>query len=313
MYALTSHLRPSANPIAAFLLIALLAGACAAAPAATPSPTASPSPDASASPSGPGASRTFGPDALVHPTGAAQIVLRYDVAGGFVPVEFSVGHVPQFTLYGDGRVIFPGPSDVGGASADGVTRGGRLRTLVLSEAQVQDLLRFALLEGGLGIATGPYDATGIADAPTTTFEIHADGNDKTVSAYALGIEGSRGDVQMRSKLSRLAERLSAIESGGAAGAPWDPAAYRSMLIDASGVTGVKVRAWPWKDISQAEFRLDRAANGLQMRRRVLAPAQAASLGVTGFEGGILSGFYVRLDDGTTATLAVRPLLPDEAS
>jgi hypothetical protein len=315
MSATPSRLRQSVGPVVVTLLVALLAGACAAAPAATPPPTAVPSSSAAAStsPSGPSASPTFAPDAVVHPTGAAEVVLRYDVAGGFVPVEFSVGHLPQFTLYGDGRVIFPGASDVSGVPADGVATGGRLRTVMLTEPQVQDLLKFALLEGGLGVATGPYDATGVADAPTATFEIHADGNDKTVSAYALGIDATGADLPMRARLSRLADRLSAMESGGAAGAPWEPVAYRAMLLDASGVTGVKVRAWPWNDVAQAAFRTDPAANGMPIRKRVLTPAQAQAIGVTGFEGGILSGFYVRLDDGTVATLAVRPLLPDETS
>jgi hypothetical protein len=304
--------RLSAGPLTALAVLVLVAGACAAAPAATPSATANPSASAAATPASSAlpANPTFGPDDVIHPTGAVEIVLRYDVGGGFVPVEFSVGHLPQFTLYGDGRVIVAGTSAGGGPSPDGVTTGVQLRTARLGEPQVQDLLRFALLEGGLGVARGPYDAGGVADAPTTTFEIHADGNDRTVSAYALGIDSTGADAPIRASLMRLADRLASFGGGGTA---WEPVTYRAMLLDATGVTGVKVRAWPWRDVHQADFRADPANTGLPTRKRVLTAAEAQALGVTDFEGGILSGFYVRLDDGTTAQLVVRPLLPDERS
>ena len=304
--------RPSAGPLTALVVLALVGGACAAGPAATPRSTPNPSAPVAASPvsSAPPATATFGPDDVIHPKGAAEIVLRYDVGGGFVPVEFSVGHVPQFTLYGDGRVIVAGTSESGGPSPDGVMTGAQLRTAVLGESQVQDLLRFALLEGGLGVARGPYDAGGVADAPPTTFEIHADGNDRTVSAYALGIGSSGADAPIRASLTRLADRLASFGGGGAA---WEPVTYRAMLLDATGITGVKVRAWPWTDVRQADFRNDPASTGLPVRKRTLTATEAQALGVAGFEGGILSGFYVRLDDGTTAQLVVRPLLPDERS
>jgi hypothetical protein len=304
--------RPIAGLLIVVVVLAMVAGACAAAPAATPLATANPSASVTASIASPGppASSTFGPDDVTHPTGATQIVLRYDVAGGFVPLEFSVGLVPQFTLYGDGRAIWASAGATGGSTLDGLSTGARDRTAVLTEPQVQDLLKFALLQGGLGIAVGPYDATGVADAPTTAFEIHADGNDKTVSAYALGIGSSGAAAQIRASLVRLADRLSSF---GGNSAPWEPVSYRAMLLDATGVTGVKVRAWPWPDVRQADFRADPAATGLQVRKRVLTSAEAQALGVTGFQGGILSGLYVRLDDGKTAQLVLRPLLPDERS
>ena len=58
--------------------------------------------------------------------------------------------------------------------ADGVVSGAPLRTAVLSEAQVQDLLKFALGDGALGRA-GPSYTANVADAPSTTFAIAVDG------------------------------------------------------------------------------------------------------------------------------------------
>ena len=75
---------------------------------------------------------------LAHPTGANEIVLRFDEAGGFVPVEWTAAHVPYFTLYGDGRVVFVRTSAVVQPAADGAIAGMPVRTAVLSEEQVQD-------------------------------------------------------------------------------------------------------------------------------------------------------------------------------
>src|SRR3990172_2168523 len=44
-------------------------------------------------------------DAIVHPTGPTDIVLRASTQGGFVRIEVVMGRVPEFTLYGDGRVL----------------------------------------------------------------------------------------------------------------------------------------------------------------------------------------------------------------
>ena len=126
---------------------------------------------------------------IAHPTGATDVVLRFDEAGGFVPVEFLAAHVPYFTLYGDGTVVFVQNAPQVDPAPDNIGRGSPLRTGKLTEPQVQDLLEFALGQGGLGIAKADYPNPNVADAPTATFEIHADGGDKTVSVMALGMDG----------------------------------------------------------------------------------------------------------------------------
>lgn len=71
-------------PFAA-LAIALAVAGCAT-PAATDAPGASPSSTSEPPTSAPGV--------IAHPTGADEIVLRFDEAGGFVPAEFFAAHVP---------------------------------------------------------------------------------------------------------------------------------------------------------------------------------------------------------------------------
>ena len=78
-------------------------------------------------------------------------------AGGFVRLETVMSRVPEFTLYGDGRVL--------------VLAAGRrlrppatptiptLRELRLTEDEIQALLRFALVDGQLGTARDDTPAT----------------------------------------------------------------------------------------------------------------------------------------------------------
>ena len=39
----------------------------------------------------------------------------------------------------------------------------------------------------------------------------------------------------------------------------------------------------------------------------------AAVGVEGFENGLMTGVYLKADDGTTYSLVIRPLLPDETA
>lgn len=43
---------------------------------------------------------------LTYPSGAADLIIQADSAGGFVPEAYVQSHIPVFRLYGDGRVIW---------------------------------------------------------------------------------------------------------------------------------------------------------------------------------------------------------------
>ena len=68
--------------------------------------------------------------------------------------------------------------------------------------------------------------------------------------------------------------------------------------------------WPWDDIAPGDFAADADPNGLQFPHRTMTPAEVEALGITGYEGG-LQNVIVAGPDGTTYTLSIRPLLPDE--
>lgn len=155
----------------------------------------------------------------------------------------------------------------------------------------------------------------VADAPTTVFTMTAEGETKTVSVNALGMEGQPGpDTAVLAQLAKLGESLRNFDQGGMlASDPYTATAYRGVIISQTGLQGVKVREWPWPDLAPSDFAMPADANALQMGTHTLTPEEAAALGVEGFENGIASGVYLRADDGMVYSLVIRPLLPDETA
>lgn len=284
---------------------ALLAAATILAACGGPSPSLTPTSPSSSSPS-----PTSG-DAIAHPTGPTDVILREEVGGGFVPMWFFATQAPFFSLYGDGTVIYrdetaPLPEP----EPDGVVRGHPFKIAKLTEEQVQELLRFALTDGGLAAARPNYDAANVADASTTIFTIRAAGLDKTVSVYALGIDPlDSADAPARAAFARLDERLrSLITSGSLGGAVWVPDRWRGTLTEAGDAAG-RARPWPWPNLRPADF-LTEPSGGLPLPRRTMSSAEVAALGLDGIEGGFF-GLLLEGPDGKTYTFGLRPLLPDE--
>ena len=292
---------------AVLLLATLGVAACSSGGASAPSASASPSavsPSLTPSP-------TVG--AIAHPTGADEIVLRYEDMGGFTPPEWQAARLPYFTLYGDGRVVFQQTTAEMPPREDNVFVGSPLRTALLSEDQVQELLEYALTDGGLAIARADYPNAMIADAPTAVFTINAANDSKTVSVMALGMESQPGpDTVVLKQLATLGERLRDFDQGGTLPSEQYLApAYRGVILEQQGIGGVQVREWPWVDIQPSDFTFPPDPNALQQGTRTLMPEEAAAVGVQGFENGIMSGVYLRAPDGKTYSLVIRPLLPDE--
>lgn len=165
----------------------LLVAACQA--GATPGATPSPSPG------------------ITHPTGAADLVVRIENGGGFVGPNWTVRQLPWLSVYGDGRVMVPGPQiEIYPSPAL-----PNVVTFRISEEGLQKVLEEALAAGLLG-ADAHYDYPGIADAGTTTFTVVAGGKRHVVSAYALAEGGALDDqldpdtLRARTALLKFQER-----------------------------------------------------------------------------------------------------------
>jgi hypothetical protein len=293
---LTRRLRLSVVALS-MLVVAGCAGS-AASPSPTTGPTATPQPTLE----------------IDHKLGASDLVLRYDQGGGFIAPWAIVTQAPIFSLYGDGTIVFRDLTAPAPESQDGLGRGTPYQTAKLSESQIQALLKQAINDGALGIARAQYMNDRVADAPTTVFTIHAGGVDKTVSAYGLGIDVQPSpDAAVLTALAKLGERLGQFNAAGFQTQPYVPTRYRAMLLDPQmvGVQHAPID-WPWSNIKVTEFAAPADPNGPTFPRRVVTADDVAKLNLKDLEGGLM-GIPVKAPDGKVYALALRPLLPDEAS
>ena len=308
--------------IAQLAIGAILLGACSAAgspvPTAPNGPPATPVPAATATPgTGPSGSPSPGPTgtpdtgAIAHPDGATTVVLRYESGGGFVPPDFLATQVPAFTLYGDGTVLYrPATAEMPARAPGDPVRYAPLRVASLTEDQVQALLVDALTSG-LAVARDRYENQQIADAPTTFFTLDANGIQKRVEVYALGIDTGGGpDSAILARLAGLADRLANFDPQVAAGKATDVGAFRPDRFRATLIEGAAGDAapitWPWTGFGPSSF--SRPPDG-SLPSRAISGADAGQLGLADIEGGV-SGITIKVGS-TTYGLGLRPLLPDE--
>jgi hypothetical protein len=149
------------------------------------------------------------PAPIAHPTGAADLVLRIDISGGFVPADFLLTAMPGFSLYGDGRLIFLGPQ----IEIYPPPALPNLRTVRLTEQGIQQVLQEAQ-QAGLLEGSRTYPENRVADAATTTFTLNAAHTSIVVAAYALGIgndpDWSDEERVARAKLFAFVQRMAGL-------------------------------------------------------------------------------------------------------
>lgn len=247
-----------------------------------------------------------------HPTDPTAIVLRMTVAGGFLPVGFALVDGPTFVLYGNDVVIYRPQPEGSMAPAPGEP-WEPYRCALLSPEQVDELLGFALEEGGLADARDLYPQPFVADAPDTVFEIDAGGVRKTVVVQALGAEEGlpAEDVQARVGFAALADLLTDFQAQVDAGhtlgsAVYQPEAYRGILAESYQTDTSADIAWPWSDLAPNDFVAD--PQGFASYAP-LTPAQAEQ--VTAVPSGGVVGILVTEPSGTVVDLGIRPILPGE--
>jgi hypothetical protein len=290
------------------LLSTLLLTACVgtgSSPGASAPPTPSQTPTGTPTP------------AIDHPTGATAVILRMSTGGGFLAPGALLTEIPEFSLYGDGTVIFrdPAKSYVEPARPDGIGLRLPFQTAHLSEPQVQAILADAIGPGGLGTAREDYPPCCVADAPSTTFTLNAGGLEKVVTVGALGFDEpqSSPDDTARAAFAALAQGLVAPDLGGVTVTNFLPSAYRGILAEGQPDPSATVapRPWPWTSFGPADFRPS-GPDGLAVPTRSLTTADVAALKLEGVEGGA-SSIALRTANGKVYLLALRPLLPDEPS
>ncbi|OGO56018.1 MAG: hypothetical protein A2Z32_06130 [Chloroflexi bacterium RBG_16_69_14] len=250
---------------------------------------------------------------IEHATGPADVVLRFD-RGPDVGVGDLSGELfqpgPEFTLYGDGTVIFR--NDLAPSlPADGpIIRARPFHIAHLDENQVQALLRFALEDGGLGDACEEYGTQASDVVGTDVFTIRADGLDKRVKDAGSGPFGA------------LTDDLRNFDRRGIPTTAWVPERYWGNLIDAGifeyigdgqppGLADTGSVPWPWPGIRPGDFAGRDEGGWIGYPRRIMSAAEAAVLGLSD-NGGVVHRIYLRGPDRKTLYyFSLWPMLPDE--
>jgi hypothetical protein len=208
-----------------------------------------------------------GTGGIEHPTAADEPILVVEEAGGFAMPQMIATRVPTFALYGDGRVIMQGAQTL-------EFPGPTLPPLIertMTEEGIQAVLE-AIEDTSL--FTGDLELRGamnvVADATDTVFHVNANGNEVTVTVYALGMLDpalggnfeniDQAEIDAHAVLSQFRDALMTIDTSIPAGAwesegwqPYTPTALRLYVRDVTGepieggeLPGV-VREWPTDD------------------------------------------------------------------
>ena len=142
------------------------------------------------------------------PTGnGAELVLRAATGGGLVPPSSRLAEIPELSIYADGRVITLGPTTL-------EFPGSALPNLQVGRLAAPDLDEYRLAIEAAGLLADPppdFGDPGVTDMPTTVVTLTVDGEERTLSAYALDF--SEGDDQLEPEQREARQRLRALVRG----------------------------------------------------------------------------------------------------
>jgi hypothetical protein len=159
-------------------------------------------------------------------TGSTDLVLQIDTDGGLVPPGYLLTHVPQLSLYGDGRFISPG-------AVDTIYPGPLLPNLQEARLNAGEMQRVAAAADRAGLL-GPdasFDVGGIMDAPSTVFTTTVNGVTHRIEAYALGIDAGAAEPGILAARKRLADFRAEIgDLAGFLGRPAEQAQYQPSAV-----------------------------------------------------------------------------------
>ena len=148
------------------------------------------------------------------PVDTDQVVFQVDTAGGFVPRIEAEAHVPELTVFGNGRVLYVRQDQ------DGVRRVVETR---LPETKLRELLDLAV-RSMAGLKES-YEWEGVADASTTRFALLTAEGTQNVSVYAFDL-----DPDQRARDQTVMNKLRAVRAAFTAALPDQAPVYRPESV-----------------------------------------------------------------------------------
>ncbi len=234
-------------------------------------------------------------------------IVVIETFGGFVPVEVSLGQMPEIALYGDGTIITRGPTIA-------IWPGPALPNLVaarLDDAAIESILARAASSGVLN-PLDDYGSANVADAGTTRITVTVDGEPRIAEIYALGIGMSGGETPGMNSAQLTARR-------GAS----DFIDFVRQLADAAPATefvptAYAVRPWPFGGVPTESAGMEWPFGSLAALGN--ADAFGECVVVDGSDAvqlaevaGQATSQTPWVSDGVSYGLVFRPLLPHESS
>lgn len=153
-----------------------------------------------------------GSSEIEHPTAADEVIIRYELTGGFVPIEFYATSMPQIALYGDGMTVTPGFQTA-------IYPGQALPPLEFSFLSEQGIQTVLVEAQNAGLLEGDQDwhdlANSVTDLHTGILTIQASGETSVILVYGPGMEDvtdvlSEEEIAFREKFDDFTAKLQSL-------------------------------------------------------------------------------------------------------
>lgn len=179
-------------------------------------------------------------------------VLQVRSEGGFVPVEWALGHGPTYTLLTDGRLIYSGPIIM-------IFPGPLLPNYQVARAGDEQMQRVLDLVEEIGLPQIDHEiddsaADMVADGSTEVVTYWDDtGGEHTYGVYALGLDTDDEEPAVNRAMQELITLLGDISAEGSS-EPYEAERVRVIanVVPAEQAT-TDVRAWPLGDTDLSEW------------------------------------------------------------
>jgi hypothetical protein len=191
------------------------------------------------------------PSGLGLPEDPDEPVLQVRSEGGFVPVEWALGHGPTYTLLADGRLIYSGPIIM-------IFPGPLLPNYQVAQATDEQVRRVLTLVEEIGLPRIDHEIDDsamnmVADASTELVTYWDEAGEHTYGVYALGFEPNGGQSPVNAAVQELISVLGDISAETSLGSyQGEQVRVVAGVVD-PGQETPDIRDWPLGDTDFSDW------------------------------------------------------------